>query len=260
MLDRATGAAPNRVTYISPQIERILGYPAPQWLDEDGLWERSLHPDDRERMRKISRAIDSGGPWSADYRLIARDGRLVWLHDEGGPATFDDIGPATFHGVLLDITERKEAEARLLEAEERFRSLVEGMPAVPWTEVVDTDTGRSRITYIGPQAVEMFGYTPEELVAEPDHFERLVHPDDRERMMTRSAHCNETGEPWDEIYRALARDGRTVWVRSRAQVVSDSDERRVWQGVTVDITREMERRDELAKEGEAVPEERSPGH
>jgi adenylate cyclase len=260
MLDRASGAEPHAVTYISPQIERILGYTARQWLDETGLWDRSLHPDDRERMREISRAVDSGRPWSADYRLIARDGRVVWLHDEGGPASFDEHGPATFHGVLLDITDRKEAEAQLIEAEERFRSLVEGMPAVPWTEVVDKGTGRSRITYIGPQAVQMFGYAPEDLVAEPDHFERLVHPDDRERMMARAAHCDETGEPWDEVFRVRARDGHAVWVRSRAQLVSDSDGRRVWQGVTVDITAEMGDQADPAVDRDGVPRERLPRH
>jgi PAS domain S-box-containing protein len=105
----------------------------------------------------------------------------------------------------------------------------------------------------------MFGYTPEELVAEPDHFERLVHPGDRERVMAFAAHCDETGEPWDAVYRVVARDGHVVWVHSRAEMVSDSDGRRVWQGVTVDVTTEMRRDADLTVAQDSVPPERSPG-
>src|SRR5204862_2319821 len=110
-----------------------------------------------------------------DYRLIARDGRIVWMHDEGLVATRDEAGrPATFHGIMLDITERNEEEARLREAEERYRGVVEGVPGIPWTEVVDPD-GRARLTFVGPQSESILGYRPKELTEEPDHFRRMVH-------------------------------------------------------------------------------------
>jgi PAS domain S-box-containing protein len=258
VLGRAEPGEPRPLTYISPQIERILGYTDVEWLEESGLWGRSLHPDDRDRMHAASRAIDAGGPWSEEYRLIARDGRVVWVHDEGGPGDFDEAGPTTFHGVLLDITERKASEDLLRDAEERYRSLVEGLPAIPWTEVVDAATGRSRITYIGPQATNVLGYSPEELIAEPDHFERLLHPGDAKRMLARAAHCARTGEPWDEVFRMVARDGRTVWVSSRATMVSDDDGRRVWQGITFDITAAMEHDPEVAVEEDEAEAGRRP--
>ena len=231
---------PHPVTYISPHVERILGYRAEDWLAEPGLWERSLHPDDRDRMQEIARSLEGGEPWSADYRLIARDGHVVWLHDEGGPLARDENGrPVTYHGVLLDITERMEAESKTRDAEERYRSLVEGMPAMPWTEVIDTEDGRSRITYVGPQSVPILGYTPQELASEADHFERMLHPDDRERVMAHSAHCDQTGERWDVVFRVIARGGRVVWIHSRADMVAESEGRRVWQGVSIDVTAEM---------------------
>jgi PAS domain S-box-containing protein len=85
-----------------------------------------------------------------------------------------------------------------------------------------------------------------------------VHPEDHKRVMAESAHCDETGEPWDAVYRVVARDGHTVWVRSRSQMVSESDGRRVWQGVTVDITEEMQHLADLTVEQDTTPAEHSP--
>jgi PAS domain S-box-containing protein len=258
VLGRAEPGEPRPLTYISPQIERILGYTATEWLNEIGLWFRSLHPDDRDRMHAVSDVIEAGGPWSAEYRLIARDGHVVWVHDEGGPGSFDEAGPTTFHGMLLDITDRKESEDRLRESEERYRGLVEGMPVVPWTEVVDLTAGRSQMTYIGPQAKSMFGYAPEELLEVPDHFERLLHPDDAKRMLARAEHCSRTGEPWDEVFRILDPEGRTIWVTSRARMIVDESGRQVWQGITLDITAQMQRAAELLVLEDEAPADRPP--
>jgi PAS domain S-box-containing protein len=228
---------PQRITYISPQIERLLGYRTAEWMEDPELFPRILHPDDHDRVTSISQSLDvTGDPWSVDYRLIARDGHIVWMHDEGLVATRDEAGrPATFHGIMLDITERTEAETLLREAEERYRGLVEGMPVMPWTEVVDPD-GRSKITFVGPQVESILGYRPEELTTEFDHFRRMLHPDDVERVMAISDHCNDTGEPWDVVYRAIARDGRVVWMHSVGAVASSENGRVVWQGVTLDVT------------------------
>jgi PAS domain S-box-containing protein len=234
---RKPTGGPHRVTYISPQIQRILGYAAAEWMQDPELFLRILHPDDHDLVTKIVRSLDvTGDPWSVDYRLIARNGRIVWMHDEGLVATRDEAGrPATFHGIMLDITERNEEEARLREAEERYRGVVEGVPAIPWTEVVDPD-GRARLTFVGPQSESILGYRPDELTEEPDHFQRMVHPDDLDRVMATNDHCNETGEPWDIVYRVLVRDGRIVWLHSVGVVASRENGRVVWQGVTIDVT------------------------
>ena len=102
------------------------------------------------------------------------------------PWAFDDDGlPTGYQGVILDIDDRKREEERLRRAAEQAVGVLDGMPALPWTEVIDPLTGVSRYTFMGVQSTEMLGYTPEELIEEPRHFERMVHPDDRAASRSR---------------------------------------------------------------------------
>jgi diguanylate cyclase (GGDEF)-like protein/PAS domain S-box-containing protein len=106
-----------RWRYVSPQIGEILGYSPEEWMADPGLWAQCLHPDDRERAlaqetRKV--AADGGAP-PVDYRMITREGAIVWILDE---AVLEPDGEGTqiWHGVLYDITERKIAEQELQRA------------------------------------------------------------------------------------------------------------------------------------------------
>ncbi len=84
----------------------------------------------------------------------------------------------------------------------------------------------------------MFGYTSSELLSEPDHFFRIVHPDDRARVVASNDRCNRTGEPWDELYRVIHRDGSVRWILSRGRMSID-DARSAWHGVAIDVTRHV---------------------
>jgi RimJ/RimL family protein N-acetyltransferase len=86
--------------------------------------------------------------------------------------------PSGYQGVILDIDDRKREEERFRRSAEQALGVLDGMPALPWTEVIDPLTGASRYEFMGVQSSEMLGYTPEELIAEPRHFERMLHPDD----------------------------------------------------------------------------------
>jgi PAS domain S-box-containing protein len=98
--------------YVSPQIEEVLGFHPDDWVENPRLWMDRLHPDDREEvLDETTRSVDAGEPFMLEYRMVARDGRVVWLHDVASVLTRDDAGKATrYQGVQLDITARKEAE------------------------------------------------------------------------------------------------------------------------------------------------------
>ena len=69
--------------YMSPQIEPLLGYPVEQWLSDPVMFPKILYPEDRRRvMAEIRRCRRRGEQFSCEYRLFARDGRIVWVHDE----------------------------------------------------------------------------------------------------------------------------------------------------------------------------------
>jgi diguanylate cyclase (GGDEF)-like protein/PAS domain S-box-containing protein len=101
-------------TYVSPQIEEILGVTAEAYRDDAGMWMRMVHPDDRPIVRTESEAFLRGeGGDLSDYRMIRPDGRVVWIRDRAY-AVRDDRGRVLWeHGILFDVTELKEAEARI---------------------------------------------------------------------------------------------------------------------------------------------------
>ena len=100
--------------FTSRQIEPLLGYTVEEWERESDLFARLLHPDDRERVLAAHRRTqETHEALSIEYRLLARDGRVVWLRDEG-VVVFDAHGrPLHLQGYLLDITREREAEIQL---------------------------------------------------------------------------------------------------------------------------------------------------
>jgi PAS domain S-box-containing protein len=99
--------------FVSPKIEEILGYTPEAWIADDGLWDRSLLPEDRDRAREQIRAgAASGKPFSSIYRLRAADGRHVWIRDRA-VVRRDGSGVEHVHGVMFDITRERDAEAQL---------------------------------------------------------------------------------------------------------------------------------------------------
>ncbi len=95
-------------TYVNPEAEAVLGYPVEQWLTEPGFFQNHIHPDDREMCMQRGRAAVLGEDQVFEHRMIAADGRSVWLRASLRRVSEDNV--AELVGVLTDITERKHAE------------------------------------------------------------------------------------------------------------------------------------------------------
>lgn len=101
---------PLRTTSMSPQIEAMLGFPVSDWLTE-GFYESRLHPDDRDRvMAEVERTHNYGETFRCEYRLIAADGRVVWVLDETVSVRDSEYRPIVLQGFMVDITDRVERE------------------------------------------------------------------------------------------------------------------------------------------------------
>ena len=110
-----------RWLYVSPQIERILGYTPEEWTSDPTLWYRSIHPDDREHALAFEdeRLIGLDIHPPAEYRLRARDGRYVWIYERARLVRTEG-GVPVWHGVMQDISALKAAEASIeLKAEQQ---------------------------------------------------------------------------------------------------------------------------------------------
>ncbi len=226
------------VSYVSPQAAELVQNPVEHWLHEPAVWFGMMHPDDRERMAAVTaHNWRTGEPWTSRYRIIRSDGTVIWLLDAGRLLDRDHLGrPSTFQGIMLDITHDEEVRATLEASAREQRAVLDGALAIPWAETIQPDTGVERYTSIGPQALDILGYTPEELMVESTHFPRMVHPDDRARVRISSERSAETGV-WEETYRVLRRDGEIRWLHSFGRRTSAAGEvPELWQGVAVDVT------------------------
>ncbi|MER3430389.1 MAG: hypothetical protein C4324_04970 [Blastocatellia bacterium] len=111
-------------TFVSDQAKKLLGYPRENWF-EPGFWENHIHPDDRKwAVDYCAGATARGEPHSFEYRMIASDGRIVWLRDIVSVITEPD-GRKMLRGLMVDITERRNAEAARRDSEESYRELIE---------------------------------------------------------------------------------------------------------------------------------------
>jgi PAS domain S-box-containing protein len=247
-LEHASPEAPeeSRFAFISPQIEPILGFTPDEATSDPHFFERTLHRDDLPRIREANvRAESTGEPFDEEFRVMTKGGEIRWMHDRAVLVRDDDGAPRFWHGVAIDITDRKEAERNLRLVEARYRTLVEQIPAVTFIETPGAPPDETWFTYLSPQAEQIFGVTSEELLANPAHFGEFVHPEDRERVYAANTRSEETGEPFNEEFRIIRSDGRIIWLDSRAVLVRDDEGRpRFWQGVAIDVTghRELESR------------------
>ncbi len=154
--------------YVSPQIEEVLGFPAERWVAEPELWAERLHPDDREvvlmeEMRTFQHEI----PFDRQYRMIAADGSVKWIWERDTIVRDEDGRASHSEGVMVDITERKLAEARAQHYLDVAGTIL---------LVLRTD---QTVELLNRHGRELLGYEDCELIGR-DWYDTVVPEDDRQ--------------------------------------------------------------------------------
>jgi PAS domain S-box-containing protein len=222
--------------FVSPQIESVLGFTSRELAADEvaQAWRRMLHPEDRDAVATDwEQAREDGRTWDGEYRMVRPDGDVVWvrnvdmvIHDAQGR-------PAGRQGVIFDVTSHVDALNALRRAENRWRALVERLPAVTYIDGLDYEP-----SYASPQIEELTGMTPEQWLEE---WEDAVHPDDRDRIVDNYYHHAAEGTGLEAEFRVVRPDGKVSWVSDRAAPVPSSDGKRtLFQGVMLDITAQKE--------------------
>lgn len=231
------GTPEYRVTYVSRQIEVILGYSREEWTQSGMFWLSRVHPDDKPRLSKASREISRVGGNPPEHRFVGKDGRVVWVQPYIRLIR-DASGATTGRVVLaLDVTERRQAQEARAALTRRLDSLIASVPGVVWEAQGDAEAALSQLEFVSRALTNMIGYAPEEAVNNPAFWEKVIHPEDRARVGEEIRGIYERGDGTLQL-RWIAKNGRVLWVESHVHMLRDEAGAPTGAcGVTMDITR-----------------------
>jgi PAS domain S-box-containing protein len=221
--------------YMSPRIEELTGYPATRFLESKDFWLDLVHASDRVRVEAADVASEVTSTYLEEYRLITAGGDVVWVRDEAVRVAATEQRPAHWIGLLVDITREKEAETRVAEVEQRYRTLIEELPIVTYIDAPDESLAN---LFVSPQIHELLGRPSG---ATGEEWAQRVHPEDRERARRETVDGVRSGQPFTLEYRMVRDDGRVIWVRDSATTVRNAEgEPEYVLGFFFDITQRKE--------------------
>ena len=257
--------------YVSPRWKELTGHSPEEALGHNWLFLDHIHPDDRERViAAFAEAADRARPKALEYRIIALDGRELWVRDESAVTARDAEGHGcAWQGVIVDITEahRAEDEIRRLNAEleqriaertaelrttnERLReastyleNLVSTVPAMLFR-------GRGpdfATEYISAGVERILGFAPVEVTASPRFWMEHLHPDDRRRAAAAVRDAVERRLPLDTLeYRMVHHDGGERWMHAVIHYEFDADGAWRFMGAAIDVTEQKSAQEDLRR-------------
>ncbi len=233
-------AADGTPLYVSPQIEELFGCSRQQWLGDTRLWLSMVHGDDRERAEAwYAEHLATGHSATTEYRVVRPDGSVRWVHERVALVCDADGSPTVRQGVIIDVTESTLVQAELSNARERYRALVEDLPAL--TYLYDT---HGRCLYVAPQVASMFGCSEQEWM--DGAWRRLIRSDDLEPALASAREATSSGGTARLEYRIDHPTRGTRWMAERLRVVrTDPDGVSVVQGLIIDVTERREAEEAL---------------
>jgi PAS domain S-box-containing protein len=197
-------------TFVSPQAERILGYPISRWL-EPNFWRDHTHPEDTDWCSAFCLdATRRGQDHEFEYRMIAADGSIVWLHDivsvKGEPG-----GSVYLSGIMLNITKRKQAQDELRQQKELLQKIFDHIPVM-----ISFRDAEGRLKLVNREWERTFGWSLAEARNRKDDILPEVYPDAQHLRRAREWIAAASSEWLD--FKSKTRDGRlidTTWAITR---------------------------------------------
>lgn len=240
MIYMAEPVAPYSPLYVNRTITS-LGYSHEEWMQLPDLWTRILHPEDRASvLARTEDALRTEGFTDYEYRVVTRDGEVRWLHDRGQFVRDEHGHPTAWQGVMVDITERRAAEAALTEQRTVLRQIID---VVPHMLFVKDEEGRYVI--VNQAFASAYGSHPDEVVGKRDT-DLGVRPADAERYRAEEEDVMHTGAPKFDPAECHRVDGREYDALRVVFHRAGTDELGVL-GLLRDVTEERQRAEQLQR-------------
>jgi len=220
-----------KFTFLSDRLQEVLGLTREALLADSSLATRQILSDDRGRV--IAGVLDAAERqvvWSGEYRVRLADRSMRWIRAEISPEPdLTPDGATVFTGIWQDVTQLKEADARL-------REVTENVPVAVFQYFVGLDL-QFRISFISHAIQTMCGTAPETLTTDAVAFLRQVHPEDSERVFQTLTQAHSQAQAWAMDFRLIhAQSAEVVWVHGEAQPQALATALPAWNGYLTDIT------------------------
>ncbi|XDD51352.1 PAS domain S-box protein [Leptospira sp. WS92.C1] len=209
------------------------------------IWFDYIHPDDLERIiKELEEAMEKHTKFRSIYRFKTKYGGYVLVEDRGVFLYDQADQPFRMLGAMIDVTEKKKAEEKLKESEERLRLALNAANMGTWSWDIDED----RVTW-SDKTFQIFRTKPEDFRGNLESVLKTAHPDDRNRIekLLNDAIAENTEE--DDIYyqqRILLPEGEIVWLEAKAKLFRDKDSKPLRiVGTVTDITERKRAEEEL---------------
>ncbi|HLO86043.1 MAG TPA: PAS domain S-box protein, partial [Nostocaceae cyanobacterium] len=222
----------NHNIYVNPAYEKIWGRSCQSLQDKPDSWVEAIHPEDRDRVLSTLEQLKQGQSTDVEYRIIRPDGTLRWIWDRGFVMPGEQEGVHLCGGIAEDITERKQIEESLRESETRLTLALEAgqMGIWDWNLL----TGEAVWSDNMPP---LYGLPYGSISIGHEEFINLIHPEDRELVLSAEANSMTQGYPHTQEYRVIWPDGSVHWLLAKGQTYYDQDNRAIRMiGVTRDIS------------------------
>jgi formate hydrogenlyase transcriptional activator len=226
-------------TFVSNYAETLLGYPLLRWTSEPAFWQDHIHPDDRKRTVALcTQATQEKRRHELEYRMMAADGRAIWLRDVVSVGTENDQ-PTELIGAMMEITELKKAETALRHNEEYLRKVINTIPQQIWSGPAD-----GTLDFYNVRLLVESGLTLEELRG--DGWQQAIHPEHRDRVLNAWHESIANGTPYEQQQRQKTASGQYRWFLCRGVPLHDERGDIVsWFGSNTDIDDQKRSEDEL---------------
>ncbi|WP_206756613.1 PAS domain-containing protein [Aerosakkonema funiforme] len=218
-------------TFISSNVEAMLGYQAEEFLEDASFWTTRIHPEDIKRVLvELAKHLFLDGFHSIEYRFLHQNGTYRWVYDQVKSIQDEAGNLIECVGYWTDITDRKQAEIALRESQRRYQTLAEASPVC----IFHTDAD-SNFLYVNQRWSEITGLSVEEGYGMG--WASILHPEDRDRIFTEWAFAAEARVPFKSEYRFVRPDGKIAWVIGQAvPEIGDDGEIKGYVGTITDIS------------------------
>lgn len=230
------------VLYMSPGCYRLWEVEAQDVVADATLLWQMVHPEDRPHMyESVMESARTLNPWSFSWRIRTPSGCEKWLEAAGRPIRQPN-GDIIWDTLILDVSDRKQAEAAVRESENRYRLLAENM-----NDLVCLHDLQGRYLYVSPSCELLLGYRYEEMLGQDPY--PYLHPDDRDRVYQQTRAAAIGGKTTPITYRMRHKSGNYIWFETLTKPIWNAQGRIIQlQTTSRDVTERIQVQNQLRHE------------